>query len=121
RRDLGVLVLLDASGSTGAGSGVTRVFEQQRRLADALTGALDRLGDRVATYAFYSRGRDQVRFLRVKEFDHRYDRSARLRLAALEPGGYTRLGAAVRHATHLLGTRAGTASTLLVIIGDGLP
>jgi hypothetical protein len=122
RRDLGVLVLLDASGSTGASSaGTSEVFDAQRELTARLTAALDELGERVATYAFYSRGRQQVRFLQVKGFDHRYDRAAELRLAALHPGGYTRLGAAVRHATHLLATRAGTASTLLVVVGDGLP
>lgn len=120
-RDLGVVVLLDASGSTGTLDGDREVFEAQRELAARLTATLDELGDRVATYAFYSRGRGNVRFLRIKEFDDRYGRAARLRLAALSPGGYTRLGAAVRHATHLVTTQAGTASTLLVVIGDGLP
>lgn len=120
-RDLGVVVLLDASGSTGTRDGDREVFEAQRELAARLTGALDVLGDRVATYAFYSRGRDDVRFLRIKAFDERYGRTSRVRLAALTPGGYTRLGAAVRHATHVLASQAGTASTLLVVIGDGLP
>jgi hypothetical protein len=120
-RDLGVVVLLDASGSTGTRDGDREVFEAQRELAARLTGALDVLGDRVATYAFYSRGRDDVRFLRIKTFDERYGRTSRMRLAALTPGGYTRLGAAVRHATHVLTSQAGTASTLLVVIGDGLP
>ncbi|GAA5166356.1 hypothetical protein GCM10023321_57420 [Pseudonocardia eucalypti] len=121
RRDLGVLVLLDASGSTGTLSGPAPVFEAQRELAGRLTAALDGLDDRVATYAFYSLGREHVRFLRVKGFDQRYDRAAQRRLAALTPAGYTRLGAAVRHATHTLLTHAGTTNTLLVVLGDGLP
>lgn len=124
-RDLGVLVLLDASGSTGMSLGGARadghVFDAQRDLTGRLSAALDDVGDRVATYAFYSRGRDNVRFLRVKRFDDRYNRAAQQRLEALNPTGYTRLGAAVRHATHLLTTKAGTSSTLLVVIGDGLP
>jgi nitric oxide reductase activation protein len=120
-RDLGVLVLLDSTGSTGESAEGARVFDAQRRLAGALTAALDELGDRVATYGFYSRGREAVRFLRVKDFDDRYDHGARTRLARISPGGYTRLGAAVRHATFLLGERAGTAQLLLVVIGDGLP
>lgn len=61
-----------------------------------------------------------MQFLRVKGFDDRDDRAAQHRLAALEPGGFTRLGAAIRHATHLLADKAGAASTLLVV-GDGLP
>ena len=119
--DLGVLVLLDATGSTGESTEGRRVFDEQRLVAARLTAALEELGDRVAMFGFYSRGRDAVRYLRIKDFDGRFDRAARRRLAALDPGGYTRLGAAVRHGTHLLDTRAGTSQKLLVVIGDGLP
>ncbi|HEX6390494.1 MAG TPA: hypothetical protein VFZ89_13620 [Solirubrobacteraceae bacterium] len=119
--DLGVLVLLDATGSTGESEEGQRVFDEQRRLAARLTGAFDELGDRVASYGFQSWGRDRVQFLRVKGFDDRYDHAAQHRLASLEPGGFTRLGAAIRHATYLLDTQAGTGSTLLVVVGDGLP
>lgn len=119
--DLGILILLDASGSTGEEVSGERVFDEQRDLAARLAAAFDELGDRVATYGFQSWGRNSVQFLRVKRFDDRYDRAAQRRMAALEPGGFTRLGAAVRHATHLLSNRAGTASTLLVVVGDGLP
>ena len=119
--DLGVLVLLDATGSTGEPAEGRTVFDEQRLLAARLTVALDQLGDRVASYAFYSRGREAVRFLRVKGFEDHYDHAARRRLASLSPGGYTRLGAAIRHATRVLLDEAGTAMLLLVVIGDGLP
>ncbi len=119
--DLSVLVLLDSTGSTRAPAVGHRVFDQQRDLVARLTAALDRLGDRVATYGFFSEGRSAVRFVRVKDFDDRYDHAARHRLSALTPNGYTRLGAAIRHATHLLTTRAGTSKKLLVIVGDGFP
>jgi Mg-chelatase subunit ChlD len=119
--DLGVLVLLDATGSTGESAEGRRVFDEQRALAARLTAALEELGDRVATYGFYSRGRDAVRFLRVKDFDDRYDHAAQRRLASLTPGGYTRLGAAIRHGAHVLSSRAGTSMMLLVVVGDGLP
>jgi len=119
--DLGVLVLLDATGSTGESEEGQRVFDEQRRLAARLTAAFDELGDRVAGYGFQSWGRDRVQFLRIKGFDDRYDHAAQHRLASLEPGGFTRLGAAIRHATHLLSTQAGTGNTLLIVVGDGLP
>jgi Mg-chelatase subunit ChlD len=119
--DLGVLVLLDATGSTGESAEGRRVFDEQRLLTARLTSVLDQLGDRVATYGFYSRGRQAVRFLRVKDFADRYDHAAERRLRALTPGGYTRLGAAIRHATHVLTTKAGTSMMLLVVVGDGLP
>lgn len=119
--DLGVLILLDATGSTGESDEGRRVFDEQREVAARLTAALDELGNRVASYAFQSWGRHSVNYLRIKGFDDRYDHAAQRRLAALEPAGFTRLGAAIRHGTHLLKTSAGTSNTLLVVIGDGLP
>jgi hypothetical protein len=121
-RDLGVAVLLDASGSTAEGqSGESSIWDEQRRLAGTLIATLEDVGDRVAAYGFRSRGRHQVQFLRIKEFDGRFDQRALSRLAALEPSGFTRLGAAIRHATHLLATRAGTSNLLLVVVSDGFP
>jgi hypothetical protein len=108
-RDLGVIVLLDASGSTAEQSaehGV--VWEKQRRVVASLVAELERGGDRVAAYGFRSRGRENVSFLRIKEFTGRFDDGARLRLASLEPSGFTRMGAAIRHAAHLLSHDADT-------------
>jgi nitric oxide reductase activation protein len=119
-RDLGVLVLLDATGSAADTSGEQTIFAEQRRLAGQLTAALDQLGVRVAAYAFYSRGRHSVRMLRVKDFDDRLDARARARLNALEPMGFTRLGAAFRHGAQLLSTCAGAAGLLMIVVGDGL-
>jgi hypothetical protein len=121
RHDLGVLVLLDATGSTGDWAGGMPVFEAQRAVAGRLTAAFDRLGVRVAAFGFHSYGRDAVEYLRVKSFDAPFDLAARRRLASLEPSGFTRLGAVVRHGTRMLTTRAGTTRMLLVLIGDGLP
>ena len=119
--DLGVLVLLDATGSTGESEEGHMVFDEQRALAARLTSCFSELGDRVAAYGFQSWGRHAVNFLRVKGFEDRYDHAAQRRLASLEPGGFTRLGAAIRHGTYLLSEKAGTSNTLLVVVGDGLP
>lgn len=120
-RDLSVLVLLDCSGSTAEDSGGRVVFEEERRLAGDLTVALERLGDRVGTYGFYSRGKDAVRFLRVKTFNARYDTAAKRRLQSVQPSGFTRIGAAIRHATHVLQSQALAKNMVLLVIGDGLP
>lgn len=120
--DLGVVVLLDASGSTAERSEAKlAVWDKQRRLAWNLVNGLEQVGDRVAAYGFRSHGRQDVRFLRLKDFDNRFDGAAQARLDALKPAGYTRLGAAVRHAAHIATTRAGTSRMLLVLISDGLP
>lgn len=119
--DLGVVVLLDTTGSTADTDHGRRVFDDQREVTASLVAALEQLGDRVAAYGFQSYGNEKVRFLRVKGFDDRFDGASRRRLADLEPGGFTRLGAAVRHGAWLATKRSGTVNNLLIVVGDGLP
>ena len=103
RRDLSVLVLLDVSGSA-AEPGLTgkTVHEQQQAVAGALVVALHELGDRVALYGFRSSGRSAVHVIPIKRFDATLDARTLRRLGALEPAGYTRLGAAIRHGAAVL-------------------
>ena len=120
RRDLSVLVLLDVSGSAAEpGTAGRSVHEHQRAAAAALTTALHELGDRLALYAFNSRGRSAVQFLRVKTFDDPLDGHALSRLDDLVPAAYTRLGAAIRHGSSILEERSGTPRRLLVVLSDG--
>jgi nitric oxide reductase NorD protein len=121
RRDLSVLLLLDISGSAAEpGATGQTVHEQQRAAAAALTVALHDLGDRVALYAYHSRGRSAVQLVPVKRFDDDLDTLVMRRLHALVPGGYSRLGAAIRHGVAVLEDRGGTSRRLLVVLSDGL-
>jgi Mg-chelatase subunit ChlD len=120
RRDLSVVVLLDVSGSAAEpGPGGTAVHALQRQTATALTVALHQLGDRVALYAFNSRGRTAVHFLRVKRFEDGLDTDVARRLDGLVPAAYTRLGAAIRHGSHVVEVNGGTARRLLIVVSDG--
>jgi nitric oxide reductase NorD protein len=120
RRDLAVLVLLDVSGSAGEpGTAGRSVHDHQRAAAGALTTALHELGDRVALFAFNSRGRKAVQVIRVKDFDDPLDGRVGARLGDLAPAAYTRLGAAIRHGTAILEGRSGTPRRLLVVLSDG--
>jgi nitric oxide reductase NorD protein len=121
KRDLSVLVLLDCSGSTAEESSGHVVFEKGRQLAGNLTADIEQLGDRVGTYGFYSRGKDAVRFLRIKEFGVRFDTAAKRRLGSVQPSGFTRIGAAIRHSAHVLESQARAKNMILLVIGDGLP
>ena len=121
RRDLSVLLLLDVSGSAAEPGTVGRtVHEQQRAAAANLTVALHDLGDRVALYAYYSQGRGAVSMVPVKRFDDHLDTRVIRRLNSLEPGAYSRLGAAIRHGSAVLEARGGTSRRLLVVLSDGL-
>jgi nitric oxide reductase NorD protein len=121
RRDLSVLLLLDVSGSAAEPGTVGRtVHEQQRAAVANLAVALHDLGDRVALYAYYSQGRRAVSVVPVKRFDDHLDSRVMKRLNSLEPGAYSRLGAAIRHGAAVLEARGGTSRRLLVVLSDGL-
>jgi len=120
KRDLAVLILVDVSGSSGEPShSGTTVHTHQIAATAALMGALDALGDRVAVYGFRSHGRHAVQFQEVKAFRDRLDLAALRRLGGLRPGGYTRLGAAIRHGSAILEQRSGAPRRLLIVISDG--
>lgn len=120
RRDLAVLVLLDVSGSAGEPSAAGgTVHVHQRAAAAALTVALHDVGDRVALYGFRSQGRSSVHVVAVKRFADGLDALTGGRLGSLVPGGFTRLGAAIRHGTSALDAGGGTGRRLLVVVSDG--
>lgn len=121
-RNLGVLILLDASGSaTDSDRDGLAVHDHQRRAAATLAGTLEELGDRVAVYAFRSQGRRAVQLPAIKAFGQRFGAVVRARLNQLEPSGYTRLGAAIRGAGEILKAEAGTPNRLLLVLSDGFP
>jgi nitric oxide reductase activation protein len=116
-----VLLLLDTSGSAAEpGTAGQTVDEQQRAAAAALVVALHEIGDRVALYAYQSRGRSAVQLVPVKRFDDDLDTLVMRRLQGLAPGAYSRLGAAIRHGAAVLERRGGTSRLLLVVLSDGL-
>ncbi len=120
RRDLSVLVLLDISGSAGEPSGSGGiVHDHQVSAAADLTAALHQVGDRVALYGFRSQGRSAVHVYPVKRFDDTVSTLTESRLGGLRPGGFTRLGAAIRHGASTLEREGGTGRRLLVVLSDG--
>ena len=121
-RNLGILILLDSSGSaTDTDPDGLAVHDHQRRAAATLAVTLEELGDRVAVYAFRSQGRHAVHLPAIKTFGQRFGAVARARLNQLQPSGYTRLGAGIRGAGEILKTEAGTPNRLLVVLSDGFP
>lgn len=121
-RNLGVLILVDASGSaTDADGEGLAVHDHQRRAAATLAVTLEELGDRVAVYGFRSQGRRAVHLLAVKTFGQRFGAAGRARLSQLQPFGYTRLGAGIRGAGEILKNQAGTPHRLLIVLSDGYP
>ena len=121
-RDLGVLILIDASGSTGEKSANGRsACEAQMHAAARIARTLELRGDRVAIYGFNSRGRANVYLYPIKLFEKPLDSRWRTNIARLSPAGFTRMGAAIRHASAILAKRSGTSRKVLVVLSDGFP
>ena len=119
-RDLSVAVLVDVSRSTESGVGNRAVIEVEKEALVALAEGLAACGDPCAIYAFSSLKRDRVFINRVKSFEEAIGPVVRDRIAALKPGFYTRLGAAVRHTSAELAKRP-TRKRLLLVLTDGKP
>ncbi|MCW8972235.1 MAG: VWA domain-containing protein [Gammaproteobacteria bacterium] len=120
-RDLSCLLLADLSLSTDASlNNDHRIIDVIRDSLYLFADALSASGDRFALYGFSSLKREHIRFHQLKTFDERYDGRIRGRLAALKPGFYTRMGAAIRHATTLLQQQP-NRQRLLLILTDGKP
>ncbi len=119
-RDLAVSILLDVSRSTESAVTGRAVIDIEREALAALAWGLNACGDDFAIHAFSSLKRQRVYVQRCKRFDEPMGTTVEQRIASLRPGHYTRLGAAIRHASADLATQT-RKRRLLLVITDGKP
>jgi len=121
-RDLAVVVLLDLSESTNEkveGSDKT-ILELTREAAALVSTAINGVGDPFAIHGFASDSRHDVQYYRFKDFNQHWDEEVKARLAGMQGGLSTRMGAAMRHAAwHLLNQPE--RKKLLLLVTDGEP
>ncbi len=121
RRDMSCLLLADLSLSTEAHlDNTTRVIDVIQDSLHVFAEALHSVGDSFALMGFCSLRRSDVRCALIKGFDEPLSDVVRDRIDALQPGHYTRMGAAIRYATMQLKTRANRHRVLLLLT-DGKP
>jgi len=121
-RDIAVMLLLDLSASLAEipdGCEQT-LLELSREAVALLAWAIEHLGDAFAIAGFSSNTRHEVRYQHIKGFGESWNDDVKARLAAMEAGYSTRMGAALRHAAHYLGARK-TDKKLLLVLTDGEP
>jgi nitric oxide reductase NorD protein len=121
-RDIAVLVLLDLSGSANQkihGQDYT-VLQLTRKVCVLFADAIEAVGDPLAIHGFNSNGRHDVDYFRFKDFDQPYDDVSKAKIAGMAGDRSTRLGAAIRHATHHLNEYK-SSKKLLMTITDGAP
>lgn len=121
-RDLSVVVLMDLSESTNevVGGSEKTVLELTREAATLVATAINGIGDPFALHGFASDGRHDVQYYRFKDFNQHFDDEAKSRLAGMQGGLSTRMGAAMRHAGHHL-LKQPERRKLLLIVTDGEP
>jgi nitric oxide reductase NorD protein len=114
-RDVTTALLLDGSSSLGVHGGT--IFRLELACADALSRAMTLARERHGIFVFTGNTRHRVEVTCLKDFrDRRFVPPGSLGLAT---GGYTRLGAPLRHLTSRLLAQP-SERRLLIVIGDGL-
>ncbi|MBR0773365.1 VWA domain-containing protein [Bradyrhizobium diazoefficiens] len=118
--DLAVSLLVDVSLSTDAWVDGYRVLDVEKEALLVLAHGLSACGDHHSILTFTSRRRSWVRLETVKAFGEPMSGAVERRIGALKPGYYTRIGAAVRHASAEL-ARQPQRKKLLLVLTDGKP
>lgn len=121
-RDIAVMLLLDLSQSLNDipdGCQQT-ILELSQEAVSLLAWAIEHLGDKFAIAGFSSNTRHEVRYQHIKGFTERWDDAVKARLAAIQAGYSTRMGAAMRHAAHYL-EKQKADKKLLLVLTDGEP
>jgi nitric oxide reductase NorD protein len=121
-RNIAVMILLDLSESLNekaAGCEQT-ILELSQEAVSLLAWAIEKLGDPFAIAGFHSNTRHDVRYLHIKGYSEHWGDEVKGRLAAMEAGYSTRMGAAMRHASHYLEQQQADKK-LMLILTDGVP
>jgi hypothetical protein len=130
QRDVAVSLLLDQSSSTART--ITRnplqpytypgrrIIEIEKEGLVLMSEALEAVGDVYAINGFTSEGRRNVKFYIVKDFHEKYSDETERRIGGITFQNNTRLGAAIRHASHKL-LKQESRTKLLIILTDGRP
>ena len=119
-RDLSVAILIDVSLSTDSWIDGYRILDIGKEALITLATGLTACRDSFAIYTFTSRKKDYICVTEVKKFEESFNSPVLQRIAALQPGYYTRMGAALRHVQQLLSQRQ-ERHRLLLMLTDGKP
>jgi nitric oxide reductase NorD protein len=114
-RDVTTALLLDGSASLGSNLGT--IFRLELACADALCHSMALARQRHSLFVFSGNSRHRVDVTCLKDFHDPH--SVVPSDLGLAPGGYTRLGAPLRHLTRRLLDQP-SERRLLVVVGDGL-
>lgn len=118
-KDLSILLLLDVSLSSDGYAANNRVIDVEKEVSILFGEILSEFNIDFSIDSFFSKTRNYSTYLTLKEFDESWQ-VGKERIGAVEPQGYTRIGAALRHAGARLDQRK-TKNKWVILISDGKP
>ena len=118
-KDISILLLLDVSLSSDGYANGNRVIDVEKQVSILFGEILDEYNIDFSIDCFYSKTRNHSTYITVKDFDENWN-NAKFKIGAVEPSGYTRIGAALRHSGVLLDKR-NTKNKWVILISDGKP
>lgn len=118
-KDLSILLLLDISLSSDGYADGNRVIDVEKEVSILFGEILNEFNIDFSINCFYSKTRNYSSYMTLKGFDEDWNK-AKYKIGAIEPQGYTRIGAALRHSGAMLDKR-NTKNKWVILISDGKP
>lgn len=118
-KDLSILLLLDISLSSDGYAAGNRVIDVEKEVSILFGELLNEFNIDFSIDCFYSKTRNHSTYITIKDFDEDWNK-AKFKVGAVEPSGYTRIGAALRHSGAMLDKRE-TKNKWVILISDGKP
>jgi nitric oxide reductase NorD protein len=118
-KDLSILLLLDISLSSDGYAAGNRVIDVEKQVSILFGEILNEFNIDFSIDCFYSKTRNHSSYITIKDFDEDWSK-AKYKVGAVEPSGYTRIGAALRHSGAMLYKR-NTKNKWVILLSDGKP
>lgn len=118
-KDISIVLLLDISLSSDSYVAGNRVLDVEKEVSILFGEILNDFNIDFSIDSFYSKTRNYSNYITLKEFDENWQQ-AKYKIGAIEPAGYTRIGAAIRHAGARLQQR-NSKNKWVILISDGKP
>ncbi len=118
-KDVSILLLLDISLSSDGYAAGNRVIDVEKQVSILFGEILNEFNIDFSIDCFYSKTRNHSSYLTIKDFDEDWNK-AKFKVGAVEPSGYTRIGAALRHSGAMLDKRS-TKNKWVILLSDGKP
>ena len=118
-KDLGILLLIDASLSSDGYTDGNRIIDVAKEVSTLFGEILDEYHVDFSIASFNSQTRNHISYTILKDFKESWQ-VAKHHLGGIQPAGYTRIGGALRHAATEF-TKTDTFNKWLILLSDGKP